>query len=505
MQQTTINVAALKVSLIFLDEITLRDDNRDKIDAKAIKELAKSMELVGQLSPVILVKRQDKYECIAGERRIRAAKQLQWKALQARVLSEDTPEEMLEQIRLIENLQRVDLTPWEEAEQIAKLSETTGQTVTQIAALIGKVPQYVAVRLAYTKIIPALRKIISKNNWPLTYLPKIARLAEGSQELFIQELPRYIGHMDYPTPHTLDEMLRTLLSSLAQAPFDLDDATLVPDAGSCTACTKRSNAQRMLFSDDADDKKRPDRCLDRQCYQKKEATHVELSLARLREKHERVLLVSNLFVPEHIKPIIGDASVERLYDHSTVSKTTPNAIPALCVGGDKLGKVLYLASRSAITTGTRAKRPIDEETGKPVPMTAKERLKLITLKRKLHAIEQWKERLPKMLVCDTIMIRLAACFGTMHRADYLDDAAWKNYARIEKQNMQDVALWHAVSEVLISRLKRTLSIEMQTEHLWKEAVNQATVLDSTSTLDAMLEDAEKAIPLPASLKKKKGE
>jgi len=140
-----------KVQEIPLDDIKLNPyQPRTDIDAEKLEELANSIKQHGVIQPIIVSKLSDnKYQMIAGERRLRASKLAGIKKIPA-VIAEYTDEQAAE-IALIENLQREDLNPYEEAYAYKKLIDDFGLTQEQLAERIGKS------RTAVTNILRLLK------------------------------------------------------------------------------------------------------------------------------------------------------------------------------------------------------------------------------------------------------------------------------------------------------------------------------------------------------------
>lgn len=101
-----------------------------------LSELVDSIREKGVLEPLIVRPRGDGYQIIAGERRWRACKQLGLEKIPC--IIKDVDDRELLELALIENLQRKDLTPFEEAEGLQALGEKFGYTHIQIAQVIGK-------------------------------------------------------------------------------------------------------------------------------------------------------------------------------------------------------------------------------------------------------------------------------------------------------------------------------------------------------------------------------
>lgn len=123
-----------------LIKVTQIDPNkgqpRKNFNEEALNELASSIKRHGMIQPVIVRKRDDRYELIAGERRWRAARIAGLKEIPA-IIREYSDSEISE-IALIENIQREDLTPIEEAKAYKTLIEEYGITQEELSSRISK-------------------------------------------------------------------------------------------------------------------------------------------------------------------------------------------------------------------------------------------------------------------------------------------------------------------------------------------------------------------------------
>ncbi len=110
---------------------------RLRFDDEAIKELASSIKASGVLQPVVIRKSRDGgFELVAGERRLRAASFAGLTKIPA--LIRDVADEHMLELALIENIQRQDLNPIEEAKAFVALTENSGLTHDQISERVGK-------------------------------------------------------------------------------------------------------------------------------------------------------------------------------------------------------------------------------------------------------------------------------------------------------------------------------------------------------------------------------
>ena len=113
-----------------------RAQPRKTFDEDALEELSDSIKKHGVIEPLVVVKRDDYYELIAGERRWRASKMAGLKEVPVRIM--DLTEEQIVQIRLIENLQREDLNPIEEALAYKDLIDRFGYKQDEVAEIVSK-------------------------------------------------------------------------------------------------------------------------------------------------------------------------------------------------------------------------------------------------------------------------------------------------------------------------------------------------------------------------------
>jgi ParB family chromosome partitioning protein len=129
---------AMVPQMIAVDQIRPSNQQvRTRFDAEPLGELADSIRQHGVLQPLLVRRRGDVYELIAGERRWRAARLAGLSSVPA-VVRSDTDNDAQLVLGLIENLQRTDLDPIEEARGLKRLTEDFGLTHEEIAQRIGK-------------------------------------------------------------------------------------------------------------------------------------------------------------------------------------------------------------------------------------------------------------------------------------------------------------------------------------------------------------------------------
>jgi ParB family chromosome partitioning protein len=128
--------------LLIQDIVPNPDQPRREFDQSALDEMAKSIEQHGVVQPIIVVRHNEAYRIVAGERRWRAAKLAKLTHMPAIVRSMQELEEL--ELSLIENIQRVDLSPLEQALSVFKLQQQFNLSLDEIAKKLGKAPSTVS-------------------------------------------------------------------------------------------------------------------------------------------------------------------------------------------------------------------------------------------------------------------------------------------------------------------------------------------------------------------------
>jgi ParB family transcriptional regulator, chromosome partitioning protein len=133
---------------------------RTRFDEEAIRELSASIKVSGVLQPILVRRAADGYELVAGERRLRAARLAGLERIPA-VIKDVSDHDMME-MALIENIQREDLNPIEEAKAYLQLSEVTGLTHDQISERVGKQRVSVTNTLRLLTLPPEVQDMVSR-------------------------------------------------------------------------------------------------------------------------------------------------------------------------------------------------------------------------------------------------------------------------------------------------------------------------------------------------------
>ncbi|HEU4801058.1 MAG TPA: ParB/RepB/Spo0J family partition protein [Gemmatimonadales bacterium] len=131
---------------------------RTHFEPEALQELSESIKASGLLQPVVVRPKDGGYELIAGERRLRAVQQLGWRQIPAVV--KDVDDRTLLTLALIENLQRHDLSPMDEAQGYQRLQEEFGLAAADIARLTGRNRSTIANLLRLLKLPEDVRAMV---------------------------------------------------------------------------------------------------------------------------------------------------------------------------------------------------------------------------------------------------------------------------------------------------------------------------------------------------------
>jgi ParB family chromosome partitioning protein len=152
---------AMVPQMIAVDQIRpSREQVRSRFEAEPLSELAESIRMHGVLQPLLVRRLADGYELIAGERRWRAARLAGLAAVPAVVRMDATNDAQLV-LGLIENLQRADLDPIEEARGLKRLTDEFGLTHDEVAQRIGKNRVSVTQALRLLGGCPAVQSAVS--------------------------------------------------------------------------------------------------------------------------------------------------------------------------------------------------------------------------------------------------------------------------------------------------------------------------------------------------------
>lgn len=152
-----------KIVKIPIEDVRARKDQpRKNFDPKSLEGLAQSIKHYGLLNPIVVNKKDETYEIVAGERRYRASKLAGLSHIDAIV--RDIDKKDLDILSIVENIQREDLSALEEAKAYQDLSENHQMTQEEIARTVGKSRSYIGNTLRLLKLDEKTKKELEKGN-----------------------------------------------------------------------------------------------------------------------------------------------------------------------------------------------------------------------------------------------------------------------------------------------------------------------------------------------------
>jgi len=261
-----------KMAFISISQITPSKTNpRKDFQETNMKELTESVSEKGILQPILVrPSGKDGYEMVCGERRFRAAKKVGLKEIPAIVREMDDKTAL--EVQLIENMQRTDVHPLEEAEGYEQLIAQHGYSgADQIAAKVGKSKSYIYGCMKLLALVPKLRGYFYESKMDKSIALLLARVPESMQEKAARDIG--IGEdakVSLMTYKNASEFLRSMYTTtLSEAPFDIKDSSLGEGCGACATCPHRSGNQHDLFGDIES----ADICTNPICFQNKIEAH----------------------------------------------------------------------------------------------------------------------------------------------------------------------------------------------------------------------------------------
>jgi ParB family chromosome partitioning protein len=249
---------------------------RQTFEQSKLEELAESIRQHGLIQPITVRPNSDGFEIVAGARRFRAAQLAELFSLPARIVELTDAAAM--EWQLVENSQRVDVHPYEEAQGFQRLLDLPGYDVTALVEKSGKSASHIYARLSLLQLIPGVAEAFVQERITASHANLIARLpqehqAEAFENCWRKDWQEKEAHL-LPAKYLSAWIQANLYLNLAEAPFDREDTTLRPEAGACVTCPRRSGFNISLFAD-----VQGDQCLDGACFQAKVTAHIDREIA----------------------------------------------------------------------------------------------------------------------------------------------------------------------------------------------------------------------------------
>ena len=458
-----------------------------RLDDPAIMELAASIKAHGLLQPVVCRPLDDGYELLAGRRRFEACLQNNADTILA-IVRKNLDDAAAIEVTVLENLQRENLTPLEEARGVNELLQS-GKDVATIALNVGKSAAWVYRRAKLVDLIPEFRDAFEdpKSDWShatAAHLELIARLPTCRQARLLSKY--------YLADRSVSELADTLdrdMRRLSKAPWKLQDDTLETGPaktrlGSCADCQKRSDVAPLLFHEANEDPCAHALCLDPECWTLKAAAYIDRRKEELSETAP-IIVVHSKDADYHER-----ADTEGALDHWTyekAKKSTPGAKRALVVDGGQIGKEIWIKPNAGVNTRGE-----------------KTRMPALPLRRKAHVIREVAKALdkaPQPFKGDEIqMLAFVAAFGTYSRETGPRSQEWNEYKKVQPIAEFMAEVWKQQIRPVLSKRLRFFDVQ-GCDHFHAEALRVAELIG----LDVAELEAAAALALPGKSGDKKAD
>lgn len=356
----------IEVLDILLDRIEESKANpRRTFDETKLQELAENIKVHGVLQPIVVRPQpsgpEGAYDLVAGARRFRASKLAGKQTIPATVRELNDAE--CREIQLIENLQRADIHELDEALGYRALRGLNPElyTVEIIATKIGKTAKYVYGRMKLVDLIPVVQTAFYEGKLTVAHALEIARLQPRDQERALAEcFPSHRSVKSILKDHKTEAVSvrelrewieREIHLDLKNSPFDPADGNLLPAAGPCTDCPKRTGNNPLLFPEI----RNKSLCTDPGCYKAKVEALVKLRVTPLIEQGRKPLQVSEVpYWQAHTKA--PNTLYEGQYRRAEGAGECADTHVAVVVDGRKAGTVLHICTSEKCKTHGRASR-----------------------------------------------------------------------------------------------------------------------------------------------------
>lgn len=325
-------------------------NSRKSIAKGSMKELADSFKVLGQ-QQAILVRhnphKKDGFTLIYGHRRLEAALSLSTKEKPYLVKAEirEVDDNDVFELQGIENLQRVDLPPLDEAALFQQLLGKKDYTTKILSDKIGKSEIYIIKRISLNKLIKPIQEALQKEEITLSHALILAKYVPVVQESYFKAIfseynfEKLTANYKRTTPLTPKQLLKLIEEktdyNLTKAIFNIKDPTLLKGVPSCVECPKNSTNDIGLFEGI-----KKNVCTDFSCRTLKEAAHLSNLSSR---NNKAVFIESDYYSNTRIKGL-KDVLKHDSYKDSK-EKGCPDTEPAIIAAANKeesLGKMVYI-------------------------------------------------------------------------------------------------------------------------------------------------------------------
>ena len=249
---------------------------RKTFNEALLKQLSESIKKHGVLQPITVRKSGKEYVIVMGERRFRASKLANKKTIPCIVRTYKNNDVL--EVQIIENLQRQDVEPTEEAEAIAFLSEK--YVPSEIAKRLGRSDNFIRQRLKLAGLIEGFKHFVRNGDMTISLGIGVALFEPDEQQMMLETMAENFN------AHQVNKMIKDQTFDLEKAPFDMADKKLIVKAGACIECPFNAANQGNLFGDGKMV------CTKSACYESKKSKSF-LNLIE-KSKKEKIILIPEI-------------------------------------------------------------------------------------------------------------------------------------------------------------------------------------------------------------------
>lgn len=250
-----------------------------RVPKQTLVDLAENIKLVDVMQPIVVRPitapvGQPQYEIVCGECRWYSSKLAGKKHIPARVRILTDLQAL--QLQAYENLHRVNPHAFDEAEMYQNLlkapphapEKPEGLTVQELMRRTGKSRAHIYQRLSLLRLVPSVTKMVNESKMDVSVATLLSRLPQERQAEAAKRAAQGWGGAPMTVVQAKEYIERELMLTMTKAPFPIKDESLLPKAGSCEGCPKRTTTDTDLFSD-----VKQDMCSDAKCYNNKREAH----------------------------------------------------------------------------------------------------------------------------------------------------------------------------------------------------------------------------------------
>jgi ParB family chromosome partitioning protein len=280
-----------------------------------LDELKTSILNYGIIQPVTLRMKDDRYEIVCGERRYRASLMAGLLTVPAIVKNYSDGEAM--EITILENLQRRDINPVEEAVSFGKLMEMRSYSIDDLVKQFGKTDKYIRSRLQLRNLIDSISQLLAEEEITLATALEIARFSPEIQEEVFNE---HLGDDSYSWKKLQARDFRRLMENA----YSTDLSKYEFDKSDCIKCRSNSSIYDLFLDGGCGS------CQNLECLRYKQAEYVASEASRLMKEKQNanigICITPNSFASSEIVSMM-DAGHE-IYEMVPVPMPSAPVMPA---------------------------------------------------------------------------------------------------------------------------------------------------------------------------------